>query len=258
MKRKEFLKIFIIFLCSTIYIALISFFASKVLDYDPSFPYATQKLPGYDLPQFLYSFANFDGVHYLTIAEKGYLGTALIPAFFPLYPLLISFFNQIIHNQLLTGLILSQIFSLTTLLTFYYLLKIDHKEKTALMTTLLFSVFLSSFYLKALYNEGLFLTLVFLSLIAAKKDKNLLAVLFGILASATRIVGIFIVPSLIILDWTKTKKLNWKKIILFSFSSLGLLAYMFYLQKTFGDPLYFFHVQNEFGASRQTSLVLFP
>jgi hypothetical protein len=33
---------------------------------------------------------------------------------------------------------------------------------------------------------------------------------------------------------------------------------MIYLKFNFNDPLYFFHVQNEFGASRQTSLVLFP
>lgn len=258
MKRKEFLKVFIIFLCSSFYIALISFFANKILEYDPSFPYARQKLPGYNLPQFLFSFANFDGVHYLTIAEKGYLGTALIPAFFPLYPLLISLFNKIFHNHLLTGLVLSQVFSLTSLVSFYYLVKMDYKEKVATTATIIFSIFLSSFYLKSLYNEGLFLTLILSSLIAAKKDKNLLAGILGALASATRIVGIFILPALVINDYLKTQKINWKKIFLFSISSFGLLGYMFYLYKTFNDPLYFFHVQNEFGASRQTSLVLFP
>ena len=258
MKKKEFLKVFIIFIFSSLFIVLLSFLANKILAYEPSFPYSKTKLPRYDLPQFLYSFANFDGVHYLTIAEKGYFGTGLIQAFFPSFPLLIRFFNNFFHNYLLTAIILSQFFSLTTLLSFYYLVKLEYKEKIANLATILLASFLSSFYLKAVYNEGLFLTLIFSSLIAAKKNKNLLAVIFGALASATRIVGIFILPTLIILDWTKNKKLNWKKIVLYSFTSLGLLGYMFYLQKTFNDPLYFFHLQDEFGASRQTSLVSFP
>ena len=258
MKRKEFFKVFLIFVFSSFFSVILSIVANKVLSYEPSFPYAKQKLPGYDLPQFLYSFANFDGIHYLTIAEKGYLGTALIAAFFPIYPILIRFFNYFFHNQLLSALILSQIFSFTSLLSFYYLVKNDYQKKVATIGTILLATFLSSFYFKAVYNEGLFLTLIFTLLIAAKKDKNILAVFLAALASATRIVGIFILPTLVILDWQKREKLDWKKIILYSFSSLGLLGYMFYLQKNFHDPLYFFHVQNEFGASRQTTLVIFP
>ena len=258
MKKQEFFRVFLIFIFSSLFFILLSIVANKVLSYEPSFPYAKQKLPGYNLPQFLYSFANFDGIHYLTIAEKGYLGTALVQAFFPILPLLIRFFNKIFNNYLLSALVLSQIFSFTSLLSFYYLVKIDYKKKIATISTILLATFLSSFYLKAVYNEGLFLTLIFTSLIAAKKDKSLVAVLLGALASATRIVGIFILPTLIILDWQKTKKLNWKKVFCYSFSSLGLLAYILYLQKTFNDPLYFFHVQNEFGASRQTELVFLP
>ena len=33
---------------------------------------------------------------------------------------------------------------------------------------------------------------------------------------------------------------------------------MIYLQWQFGDPLYFFHVQSQFGANRQTDLVIYP
>jgi hypothetical protein len=85
-----------------------------------------------------------------------------------------------------------------------------------------------------------------------------MAGILGALASATRIVGIFIWPALIINDYLKNKKINWKNIIYLSISALGLLAYMIYLKLVFGDPLYFFHLQEEFGASRQSSIVLFP
>jgi len=40
--------------------------------------------------------------------------------------------------------------------------------------------------------------------------------------------------------------------------SVGLLAYMAFLQVKYGDPLYFFHVQVEFGGIRQESLVIYP
>lgn len=40
--------------------------------------------------------------------------------------------------------------------------------------------------------------------------------------------------------------------------SLGLIGYMAYLAKTFGDPLYFLHVQSEFGAGRTEGFVSYP
>jgi Gpi18-like mannosyltransferase len=257
MKKREVFKLLAIYLLSTFFFLFLSFMSPNFLPYKPSFPYASEFFK-FGLPQFLYSFANFDGVHYLTIAEKGYLGTGLIQAFFPIFPLLIRFFNPIFNNYLLTSLTLSQLFSLTAIFSFYYLVKIEKNEKTAFLSSILLSSFLSSFYLKSVYNEGLFLTLIFTSFIAAKKNKNLMAGILGALASATRIVGIFIWPALIINDYLKNKKINWKNIIYLSISALGLLAYMIYLKLVFGDPLYFFHLQEEFGASRQSSIVLFP
>jgi len=257
MKKKEIFKLLAIYLLSTLFFFFLSFMSPNFLPYKPSFPYASEFFK-FGLPQFLYSFANFDGVHYLTIAEKGYLGTGLIQAFFPVFPLLIRLFNPIFNNYLVTSLILSQLFSLTAIFSFYYLVKIEKNQKTAFLSSILLTSFLSAFYLKSVYNEGLFLTLVFTSFIAAKKNKNLFAGILGALASATRIVGIFIWPALIINDYLKNKKINWKNILLLSISSLGLLAYMIYLKLVFDDPLYFFHLQEEFGASRQSSLVLFP
>ena len=40
--------------------------------------------------------------------------------------------------------------------------------------------------------------------------------------------------------------------------SLGLLTYMYYLATEFGDPLYFFHVQAEFGGIREEVVVTYP
>lgn len=257
MKSKEVLKILNLFIFWVFFLSLIIILADKVLPYKPSFPYFSE-LPKYGLPKYLSSLANFDGVHYLTIARKGYIGTDFIQAFFPLYPLSMRLANNIIQNYLLSGVVLSHLFALFSFYSFYYLVKMDHDKKTAWLALIIFATFISSFYLRSLYNESLFLTLIFSSFIATRKKKYLLAGVLGGLASATRIVGIFIFPSLLFLIFLRDRK-KWSAYFAVAIPSiLGLLIYMIYLKWQFNDYLYFFHVQEKFGASRQTQLVLYP
>lgn len=78
------------------------------------------------------------------------------------------------------------------------------------------------------------------------------------LASATKIVGIFLFP---ILLWklAKEEKKTVSKILSVLLSPLGLISYMFYLWKEYGDPLMFFHVQPFFGAHRSgEEMILSP
>ena len=49
-----------------------------------------------------------------------------------------------------------------------------------------------------------------------------------------------------------------RNITVVSLTLLGLGSYMFYLWRVFGDPLYFFHLQSEFGAGRQEGIILLP
>src|SRR6185369_6540698 len=123
MKRKHFFYITILFLIWRGYLFLASFTADKLLLYAPTFPYFDIDLPQYSLPRWIYSWANFDGVHYLTIAQKGYIGTGLIQAFFPLLPyvLLRSLFllSGGHLNTLLTGLIITNGAFLAALVIWY-------------------------------------------------------------------------------------------------------------------------------------------
>jgi Gpi18-like mannosyltransferase len=256
MKIKEAIKVLNLFLIWLIFLSLVVILADKFLVYKPSFPYAAE-FSRYGLSKSISKLANFDGVHYLTISEKGYLGTGLIQAFFPLYPILMRVANYSFHNYLISGLAVSHLFALLSFYSFYYLVRMDNGKKIALTALMIFASFSTSFYLRSLYGESLFLTLIFGSLIAAKKKHYLLSGILGGLASATRIVGIFIFPSLLFLIFTKDKK-NLKAYFQVSLSVLGLLAYMIYLKIYFGDFLFFFHLQEKFGASRQTNLILYP
>jgi len=256
MKKSEILQIVGFFLLWTMFLQLIMHLSPIFLVFQASFPYAGELLK-YNLPSSLTALANFDGVHYLTIANSGYFGIGLIQAFFPLFPLLMRFAHLLIDNLLLAGVLLSQLFALSSMLSFYYLLKIYYGKKIAWRGLLVMAFFVSAFYLRAIYNEGLFLTLIFGTWIAAKKGHFTYAGIFAALASATRIVGIGLWPSLLLFVWLHQRH-NYKAYLQVSLSAFGLLAYMAYLYVHFDDPLYFFSVQSQFGAGRQTNLILWP
>lgn len=248
--------------------------APSWLPYKPSFPYYDSLLPSFHWPQWLYSWANFDGVHYLTIAEKGYLGTGLIQAFFPVFPLLARLISQLAQLDLMiTGLLLNQILSLFLTCLIWIWLKTTFTTAQAKQGLLWWLLFPASFFLISFYNESLFVALALGSWLLAKQQKWWWAGILAAVATATRVVGIWLLPLLFLelleQTWPRTQKnffqqakswltKNFLAISSISLSAVGLLSYMAYLHFTFHDPLYFLHQQSEFGAGRQESLVLWP
>jgi len=202
----------------------------------------------------LWCWANFDSVHYLGIAQRGYY--QFQQAFFPLYPYLIRYLNPFFKNYLYTGLFISHLSLIIALFLFYELVKLDYQKKIARRSLLYLLLFPTAFFFGCVYTESLFLALVLGSFYAAKKKNWWLAGILGGLASATRFVGIFLFPALL-LEWSLQKEKRKKTLIetvkeslpLF-FIATGLLFYMAYLKETTGDPLYFIHVQPFFGAER--------
>ena len=256
MSKKEILRIVVFFIIWLFFLSAISFLAEKIFSFKPTFPYAYE-FAKYNTHSFFERLANFDGVHYLGISENGYLGTGLIQAFFPFYPFLMRAIDFFVNNYLISGLLISHFFALLSFLAFYYLVKAEYSKKVAQWSLIFFACFVSSFYLRSLYNESLFLTLLFTSLIAAKKRLYLIAGLLGALASATRVVGVFLWPSLLLMVFLQDRRQG-SAYFAVTISALGLLAYMLYLDIYFADPLYFLNVQAEFGASRQAEFVSFP
>lgn len=247
----------------------VSFFADTFLPYKPSFPYSDSVLPDSGLSRWLYSFANFDGVHYLTIADRGYVAALLIQAFFPLFPLLISGIGIFFGGSLQGGLILNWLLIPVMLYLLQALLRIRLPSTQIRATLVWVLLFPTSFFFAALYTETLFMTLLLASFLFAEQKRWKLAVLCAALLTATRLVGAFIVPALMVLSLTQQfgeeallrvritqRTVVALLVLLLGFS--GLFGYMFYLQKTFSDPLLFVHVQSQFGSGRQDSLVLLP
>jgi Gpi18-like mannosyltransferase len=207
--------------------------------------------------------ANMDGIHYLTIAEYGY--GAFQQAFFPLHPLLIRLLTPIFRSYLFSALFISHVSFLMALFLFIKLLSLDSKAKLCPMPYTLYSLlfFPTSFFFASVYTESLFLTLVLGSFYFARRKKWFVVSTLGAFASATRLVGVLLLPALVIEFWqqNKSKIKDVKRKIHYSLLliPLGLFSYMFYLNKHYGDPFLFSHVQPAFGAQRSGGeLVLLP
>lgn len=255
---------------------IIIFFSQKFVPYSGFFPYADQ-LRNYNVPSWIYSLANFDGIHYILIAKNGY--SQFEQAFFPLFPLTIRFFASLfLNNQLLAGLIISNISFLVGLFFFYkYLILVSPKNRTLGRSICFFLLlFPTSFFYGAVYASGLLFLLLTSSLFFLKKKKYFLVGLLAIFASLTKLVGVFLIIPIVVHFIEITQKPGQyfslremaRKIIkttsntgyLFAFLSpfIGLAIYSTYLFKTTGDPLFFLTSQPFFGANRSTQIILLP
>ena len=230
----------------------------------PNFQYLIEL--GNNIP-WLWSWGGFDGIHYITIAESGYVADNT-QAFFPVYPYLVEKVSSILGlNALVSGLVVSNLALLFVTGLFWSLLRLDNSENLSKKIIALFLLFPTAFYLGALYTESIFLALVFGTFLSARKGKWFLAGLLGALASATRPMGIFLFPAMIIEWWQskiKDQRLNikditaknWMDLLWILLIPMGLVLYMIYLNNHFDDALKFIHSQPGFGASRSDKIVL--
>lgn len=248
-----------LFVIFRIFDLLISYLSPNFISYLGFFPYK-ELLKDYFLPQWIYSFANFDGIHYLLIAQNGY--SQYEQAFFPLYPIFIKFFSFIFKNYLVSSLVISYVCFLTAFFVFKKYLESMLKNKKQVVWTLIFLIiFPSSFFFGATYTESLFFLTFISSLFFFQKKKYGVSTIFAFFCSLTRLIGIFIlIPFLVKILLEKESLGNKiKKYFLLILSPIiGLASYCYYLLKTTGDPFFFFNSQPAFGANRTTEIIILP
>lgn len=204
---------------------------------------------------------NFDGIHYLNIAKEGYGGpsTNYTEAFFPVYPFTIRLFSYAFQNYALSGLIVSHLSLFFALVYLIKLIKLDFSNKFATQVVLLILAFPTSVYLGSVYSESLFFLISVLTFYQARHRRWLSASILASIASATRLVGVFLFPALIIEYYLSTKTLKSfleKKSWVLLLAPLGLFIYMTSLYFRLGDPIYFVHVQPIFNAQRQVQTIV--
>ena len=260
MKKSESIFIFKSFLIWRISLFIILYFAIKFLTLQSN--YLGGGLQNYLQNPYLWSWGNFDGEHYLSLSLYGY--KSLEQAFFPIFPMLISFiaypFSQTVLSGIIShtivGLLISNVSFLITLFYLSELIKIDFSKKIAILTILFIVCFPTSFFFGSLYNESLFLLLVVLTFLNGRKGKWFQACFFGIVASATRVFGVLLLPVLLIEAYQSKAKFSQYFWILFI--PLGLIFYMMYQYITVGDALAFYHLQTIIGSQHQGGFISLP
>ncbi len=195
---------------------------------------------------------NFDGQNYLKIAINGYTGSVNkkfnLRVFFPFYPLIIRILSiNLVMSPIYTGLIVSIVSFIVSMLVLNELLIKDRlKEIDRTKVLLLMLLFPASFFYAAFYTESLLLLLTLLTFYFLRKKDFLLASISTTLATATKIIGLALLPVLIYeayRSYKETKKVSFPVLI----APLGIVGYALYTWVTSGDSLLIIRGQIDWG-----------
>jgi len=195
----------------------------------------------------------WDAVHYLDISSRGYYGTDM--AFFPLYPVLIHEVGLFVGNDLVAGLLISNVAFFFGLLFFYKLVEHQYTRAVAHRAIFYISIFPTAVFFSAVYTEALFFALTVASFYYIREHKWLTAGLVGGLAALTRAEGVLLLVPYAIEVFSAARAAGfgrffapkWRvvRVLLGGLAiPAGLGAYMALLWVLRGDPLFFSHVQS--------------
>ncbi|MEM8602447.1 MAG: mannosyltransferase family protein [Cyanobacteria bacterium P01_H01_bin.121] len=204
--------------------------------------------PGGELAQVAWTtLAGWDGNFYREIATQGY-SQAPIAAFFPLFPVLIWLLTRFSLTAVQAGVLLNSVAFWGALLLLYIWVEAQHDRESARWATAFLAWCPFSLFGTVIYTEGLFLVLTTAALRAFECRRYAIAGVCGALASATRLPGIVLVPTFILMAWRSRRSLAAYGAALVS--SLGLVAYILYNWLRFGDPLFFLVAQQEWNRAQ--------
>lgn len=195
------------------------------------------------------AFKTWDGQHYLFLIEKGYHKNNISNTFYPLFPAGVSLLNLLIKNSTLSGLIISNIFSILSMYYFFLFAKILLKnEQKALVSLLLLLSFPTAFYLSLIYSESLFLFLTSAFFYYLYSRKYFLASIFALFIPISRPIGVLIIfPYFVfwVSSMWKQSRENIKTFLIEFFKTkhtyyliaplIGFIAYLIFMQITTGS-----------------------
>lgn len=195
----------------------------------------------------------WDAPHYLDIADNWYVTEgedANWIVFLPFYPLLIRIIDAVSPVGILfSGYFVSFLSTVMASIAFYKLLLLDYHRKTALFSLGALLLFPTSFFLFLPYPESIFLALVLLTFYFSRKGNFILASVFAMLCTASKIAGLALIPVIfteIILHHIKfSKPANFYKMFLvLNLPIVGFLVYLWINFETHGNIFYFQSVQS--------------
>ncbi|HVF21677.1 MAG TPA: mannosyltransferase family protein [Pyrinomonadaceae bacterium] len=189
-----------------------------------------------------------DVAHYMDIARDGYLHAPFDVenaqsrkfAFFPLHPLLLWLLGHVTKDVMLAGAALANFCFFLALVFLHKLtLAFGYDESTARRAIFYIAAFPVSYFFSVPLTESLFLLLTVASFYAAKREHWWAAGAIGMLAAATRVNGVLLVPALLVLSWQMYRSFPARKFLGVLLIPVGLFAYMLYSWYLSGNALAF-------------------
>jgi len=171
-------------------------------------------------------------------------------AFFPVYPLLVRALGggngasfSIVAFLTSNVALLAALFAVAAAGR-----ELGASDDEAERATWYIALFPTSYFFSLPMTESVFLLLSAGTFLAAARQRWLAAGILGGLTSATRVIGICLLPALLLLPFQRgqrpSKRLLWIVLI-----PLGVAAFIGYLYARTGDPLAFIHAQTLWGRS---------
>lgn len=247
-KLKNLSWIAVIWLISRIVLVFIGWVANlRIPGGKPSQPWPMSKAP-----LIFTMWDRYDSQWYLAIAKYGYnipYKSHYSPqAFFPLYPVLISFIHKLIHiPYIISGIFISNLFFIFSLFFLYDLVENHFDSKIAKLTIIFTFLFPTSFFFSAIYTESLFFFGTILAFWAADKELWWIASLGSSIAVLTRNLGITLFIPLSWIAIEKYGKKAWKILFHLFLIPFTFSLWAIYLWHSTGDPLRFIHAESGWG-----------
>ncbi len=195
----------------------------------------------------------WDGHHYVFLAQHGYVtqgDEANFIVFFPLYPLLIRIASYIFQDTLLTGVIVSNVFSILAHTLYFEVLRLlGYSFRQSVRIFLLFLFNPIAVYFAHSYTESLFLFCTVLGMYFLYTKKYFASTFSLSLSVLTRMTGIFsMIPyywDLVVHLWEKRSfgKEELKRSFYGLLMPVALLLYFGINVFFFHNPFYFLQVQ---------------
>lgn len=192
----------------------------------------------------------WDAVHYLFLAENGYVSEGdgrFAIVFYPLYPWLTRLVAFLTPSYISAAFIVSGLASIAAALLLQRLARLDESRAVARNAVWFLLIFPTSFFLHIGYTESLFLALTLGCVLAARTERWWLAGLLGACACLTRVNGLLLGPVLAVEAfsqcWT-TRRINWRWLWI-GILPCGFLAYLWINYHVTGNPFAFSKILEE-------------
>lgn len=193
----------------------------------------------------------WDAVNYQKLAQFGYSGTGEMKpllVFYPLYPWTVRLFTFAIHDYLVSAFIVSTLASIVVVILLQRLVELDYSKHLARRAVWFLIVFPTSYFLHIGYTESLFLMLVLSCVYSARRQRWMLAGVFGALACLTRANGVVLIPALMMevgyQYWT-TRRWQWQWLWIGA-AGLGFGGYLLLNNYVTGDAFAFTSLMQRF------------